>query len=161
MTFSLALDLAVAVLLVVTIVYAVALNRRLSALRKDKAELEIVASSFGEATMRAGESIIRLKTTADELQGQIDKAHSLRDDLLFLIERGGTAADRLEETVRAARKEGDIGPRLSSEAEDGAEPEEKTGTVEPEGAGEDGIDETSPTKSEAERELLKALQSAR
>ncbi len=148
MTFSLALDLVVAVLLVVTIAYAVALNRRLGALRRDKAELENVAASFGEATLRAGASINTLKTTADELQERIEKAQSLRDDLVFLVERGGQAADRLEETVRAARKEGEIGPRP------GAVPET---TDEDKG----DIDETAPSKSEAERELLKALQSVR
>ena len=148
MTFSLALELVVAVLLVVTIAYAVVLNRRLGALRSDKSELENVAASFGEATLRAGESITKLKTTADGLQERIEKAQSLRDDLVFLIERSGQAADRLEETVRAARKEGDIGPRPVPDAETA---EEEKGEV----------DETAPTKSEAERELLKALQSAR
>ena len=147
MTFSLALELVVAVLLVVTIAYAVVLNRRLGALRSDKSELENVAASFGEATLRAGESITKLKTTADKLQERIDKAQSLRDDLVFLIERGGQAADRLEETVRAARKEGDIGPRVTPVAES---TEEEKGEIE----------ETTPIKSEAERELLKALQSA-
>ncbi len=148
MTFSLALDLVVAVLLVVTITYAVALNRRLGALRRDKSELENVAASFGEATLRAGKSIAKLKTTAEELQERIEKAQSLRDDLVFLIERGGQAADRLEEIVRAARKEGDIGPRPAPVPEAADE-------------GEGDTDETVPAKSEAERELLKALQSAR
>ena len=37
MTFSLVLDILIAVLLVVTIGYATVLNRRLTGLRKDKA----------------------------------------------------------------------------------------------------------------------------
>ena len=149
MTFSLVLDLVVAVLLVVTIGYAVVLNRRLSELRRNKADLESAASSFGAATGRAEESIARLKTTADELHQRIEKAQALRDDLVFLIERGGTAADRLEESVRAARKEGDVGPRTGVVAD-----------LEEEVVAEEAEEEVE-AKSEAERELLKALQSVR
>ena len=70
MTFTLALDILVAGLLVVTIAYAVVLNRRLGMLRRDKTELEGLAANFGEATMRAGDSIVKLKTTAE-----IGRAH--------------------------------------------------------------------------------------
>ena len=144
MSFSLVLDVLVAGLLIVTISYAVMLNRRLGSLRRDKAELEKLAAGFGEATARAEESIGKLKATADDLRGRIDKAQALRDDLAFLIDRGGSAADRLEETVRAARNEGRVAPKPA--------PRKK--------AKDDGNADVEP-KSEAERELLKALQSAR
>jgi hypothetical protein len=110
MPFSLALDVLVAVLLVITIGYAMVLNRRLGRLRRDKSELEKLAATFGQATARAEESIGKLKKTADALKGRIDNAQALRDDLAFLIDRGSSAADRREETVRAARKEGDPRP---------------------------------------------------
>ncbi|MGB0671704.1 MAG: DUF6468 domain-containing protein, partial [Rhodospirillales bacterium] len=103
MPFSLILDLFVAVLLVVTIGYAVVLNRKLSAIRRDRAELETVAANFAQATLRAEESIRKLKASADGLQGQVNKAESLREDLSFLVSRGGQAADRLEDTIRDAR----------------------------------------------------------
>ncbi len=144
MPFSLALDVLVAVLLVITIGYAMVLNRRLGRLRRDKSELEKLAATFGQATARAEESIGNLKKTADALKGRIDNAQALRDDLAFLIDRGGSAADRLEETVRAARKEGASRPR--------------PGLKKP--AGAHGNGKISP-KSTAERELLKALQAAR
>ena len=105
MPYSLIIDVLVAVLLVVTIAYAIVLNRRLGMLRRDKAELEKVALSFGEATRRAEESIARLKTTAGGLEENIAKAQSLRDDLAFLMDRGSSAADRLEDLIRDSRKQ--------------------------------------------------------
>lgn len=144
MPFSLALDVLVAVLLVITIGYAMVLNRRLGRLRRDKSELEKLAATFGQATARAEESIGRLKKTADALKERIDNAQALRDDLAFLIDRGGSAADRLEETVRAARIKGGSGPRPAANKPAAAP---GNGKIKP--------------RSEAERELLKALQAAR
>ena len=149
MTFTLALDILVAGLLVVTIAYAVVLNRRLGMLRRDKTELEGLAANFGEATMRAGDSIVKLKTTAEELQNRIEKAEALRDDLVFLIDRGDASADRLEEAVRAGRKEGNLVP----------EPLAKTAAEKP--ASKGGRKEVAMATSQAERELLKALHSTR
>ena len=153
MPFSLILDLLVALLLVVMIGYAVALNRRLGSLRQDKSELQELASSFGGATMRAEESINRLKNMTDTLQQCIDKAQALHDDLTFLIDRGDTAADRLEETVRQIRQEQDQtnppGNNLG-----GAENDKATETL-----GNNKELETAG-KSEAELDLLKALQAA-
>jgi len=153
-SFSLVLDIIVAVLLVVTIGYAVVLNRRLRGLRRDKEELAKLSGSFGEATMRASESIGMLRATADELRSRIDGAQELRDDLQFLIERGGGTADRLEEKVRAARAAG-INPTKA-----------KSSPIP--GLGNGGLEESDEAKkdeamakSEAERELLKALRAAR
>ena len=115
MTYSLIVDLFVAILLVVTIGYAIVLNRRLGKLRGDKAELEKLAATFGESTVRAEESIEKLRNTADMLQDRMEKAEALRDDLAFLIDRGGQAADKLEDLVRATRDKVGIGPRSVSE----------------------------------------------
>ena len=101
------LDLAIILLLVPTIVYAVILNRRLSALRRSRDELGKVVSSFNEATMRAEAGIPKLKKATVEantaLQDRVEKAHSLRDDLAFMIERAEEMADRLEGAVRTGR----------------------------------------------------------
>ncbi len=166
MPYSLVLDVLVAFLLVVTIGYAVVLNRRLGVLRSDKAELEKLALSFGEATLRAEESLGQLRQTAEDLQQRIEKAQSLADDLVFLVDRGGTAADRLEELVREARKETGVPTPVAAEVKAEARPErpatraarggETRAAAQP--AGEDN--EFEP-RSEAERELLRALQSVR
>lgn len=112
MTYSLLIDVVVALLLVVTIGYAVRLNKRLGSLRRDKAELEKLASTFAESTIRADDSLGRLRTTADMMQKQIDRAQGLHDDLAFLLDRGEKAADRLEDAVRESR-DLDPHPKLS------------------------------------------------
>lgn len=141
---SLALDILVAFLLVLTIGYAMVLNRRLRGLRRDKAELEKMVASFGAATARAEESIGKLKATANDLKGKVDAAQALHDDLAFLVERGGATADRLEEGVRAARPGRDGGRRAGAgKATNGGELR------------------GAPPKSDAERELLRALRAAR
>jgi hypothetical protein len=145
-TISLFLNIIIAVLLSVTIWYATVLNKRLSALRKDNDELDHLADSFGEATLRAGDSIVKLKNTADDLKEKIEKAGSLRDDLMFLVERGGAAADRLEKAVRLARHDsGEAGDATIEKLIPAARRRAPPG----------------PARSEAERELIKALQSAR
>ena len=144
MGFSLVLEILVAGLLVVTISYTVMLNRRLRTMQQDKQALERLAAKFVESTVRAEESITRLKNTADELKERIERAQSLRDDLAFLTERGGSAADRLETMVREARK------GMPSE------PPHKSAR-----ASERPSSPADDTKTDAERELIKALRSAR
>lgn len=107
-TLSLALDLLVATLLVVAIAYGMLLNRRLNAFRQQKDELEKLAEVFAEATAKAEEGVAGLKTSAAELEANIETAQGLRDDLGFLIERGSSAADHLEDAVRTARGQGGV-----------------------------------------------------
>lgn len=148
---SLFLDAVVAVLLVFTIGYAVLLNRRLSALRGDKSELAKLAASFHDSTVKAEDSIGRLKISAEGLQEDLIRAQALREDLSYLIERSESEADRLEKTVRDAR-ENKPNPRTLSGAAGGVArvvrdfPTIESGRREP--------------RSEAERELLKALKAA-
>jgi hypothetical protein len=167
---ALMLDLLLAVLLVITIGYAYSLNTRLGMLRRDKEDLEKLATTFANATLRAEEGVGKLKNTAEQLQQRVDKAQSLRDDLVFLIDRGGSAADRLEDTVRTARKHGDLSPRPQVEGAEIAEAQPVAGATRgktPERAQQGKSraqaqgSETDDTRAEAERELLKALQAAR
>ena len=82
--FSLILDIFVAVLLIIMIGYAFTLNKRLGTLRRDKGELQKLALSFGDATLRAEESTVQLRATIDVLQERIKRAESLREDLVFI-----------------------------------------------------------------------------
>jgi len=168
MTFPLVLDILLAVLLAATIAYAVVLNRKLGNLRRHKEELERLASVFAESTMRAEESIGKLKGAAGELQGRIDKAEGLGEDLTFLIERGGSAADRLEEAVRGARKTDNKSSTPPSPPEPvplGTSPKSPVETVDdaPRQSRESGSPETvdPAVRSQAEKELLEALRSVR
>jgi Domain of unknown function (DUF6468) len=107
-TISLFADVIVAILLVVTLIYSAMLNRRLTGLRSNKAELEALIHSFGEACARAEAGVKTLRSATDEatrLQAYLDRSQALRDDLSFLLDRGSSLADRLEGGVRSARTE--------------------------------------------------------
>ena len=149
MTIPMLLDGLLVGLLAATLVYAVVLNRRLGALRKEREIFEKTLANFSAATQLAAENIHRLKAVADvsskELQKQTRLASSLCDDLAFLADRGETAADRLEHSIRAggsARKTGKVArAKVAS-------------PVRP-------VSSRSPQTSVAEDELIEALQSVR
>ncbi len=169
MPFALILDLLVAVLLVVTIAFAVVLNKRLGKLRGDRKALKKLAETFGESTSRAEEGIKTLMLTTDVLKQHLKKAQALKDDLAFLIERGDRTADNLENLVRATRDtvggasgvKPDLNPRPELQPESVPVDEEiplratreESASVNEPGDEDDG-------KSEAERELLKAIRSS-
>ncbi|HTH17885.1 MAG TPA: DUF6468 domain-containing protein [Magnetospirillum sp.] len=170
MDWKIILDLLVSVLLIATIGYAVMLNQRLTQLRKNRDDLAKIIVSFNEATVRAESSIPKLRKAADDaghaLQERVEKAQSLRDDLAFMIERADTMANRLENGVRSARTEvrtsptgGKDTPRVAAPA-NSERPSQasRAATVAAAAAASDvDVDE----RSEAERELLRALQSMR
>lgn len=147
MDWSFALDILVATLLAITIGFAAVLNHRLGKLRRDRDELSKMAAEFGQATAHAGDSVGKLKMSTDTLQERIDKARSLCDDLVFLIDRGGATADRIESKVRATREHRDA---------PGAIPFSPAAKRRAKANGAAG----SP-QSEAERDLLNALLSKR
>jgi hypothetical protein len=113
MTTETILDLLVIALLIPTIIYAVILNRRLTALRKSRDELAKVVANFNDATMRAEAGIPKLKKATNEanvaLKDRVEKAQALRDDLAFMIERAEELAAKLESAVRVARSESAFG----------------------------------------------------
>ena len=154
MPYSLIVDILVAVLLVVTIAYAMVLNKRLAKLRGDKAKLEKLAANFRDSTARAEESIHKLKHTADLLQARIDKAQALRDDLAFLIDRGGQAADSLEDLVRETREAVGVKPRSIRPGAVEAPARPAPGPAKP------IVEDEEDGRSQAERDLLRALRSA-
>ena len=163
--FSLILDMFVAVLLIVMIGYAVTLNKRLGTLRRDKEELQKLALNFGDATVRAEESTVQLRATIDVLQEQIKRAESLREDLVFLVDRGNGTADTLEELVRTARDKLGVMPRPASS--ETAADEKSAQSLKPPAATSRSAPKTGAADwsagdqmSEAERELLKAIRAA-
>ena len=170
---SLVLDIAFAVLLVITIGYAIVLNRKLGSLRQHKEELERLAATFSQSTARADDSIRRLKSTTDDLQKGIEKAQGLRDDLTFLIDRGSLTADRLEESVRGARKQSEraepsmpkhpVEPIETISDTFAAKRDNRASAVNIVGKQTVGNhdEENGVQKSQAERDLIKALRQVR
>lgn len=159
-------ELALALLLAATLWYAVRLERRLGVLRRDNAALEALVAGFNEATTRAEASTARLRAAAEgagkQVAEQVEGAGRLRDDLLFLLERGEQLADRLDSVVREARgiandRAPAQRPSLSLQSLAGQ------GLANPAQAPMQAPAEAEPprVRSQAERDLLQALRAAR
>lgn len=110
MTAELMIDAGLAVLLVVTIVYAIVLNRKLNQFRDLREEMQGMVGDFAKATQDAEKGIASLQERSQTLGGDLEKhvsavegrvseARSLADDLVFLVEKGTSVADRLETAV--------------------------------------------------------------
>jgi hypothetical protein len=109
MMLSFAGDAIVALLLIATIGYSVVLNRRLGAVRSDREKFEVLVRNLNTASQRAEAAVTNLRVTADDLtrrlEKKVDEARALSDDLSYMIERGGTIADKLANQIRAGRDE--------------------------------------------------------
>ena len=142
-------EILLAVLLSTAIGYGFVLNRRIVELRKDQVKLDKLAKSFAKATSRAEVSILKLKSTSDVTSQTLDEtvknADRIREDLLYLIERGNILADSLESGIRNTETQ--------------SSPAGITGSVKTK-AVSIKVPE-SPAKSEAERELIRALRAVR
>lgn len=105
------LELALLLLLAVTLFHAMRLERALGVLKRDRAVLEELVAGFNESTRQAETGIERLRAAADgagrQMARQTEVAQRLRDDLSFLADRSDRLAERLEAAVRSARMFGD------------------------------------------------------
>ncbi|MCQ8241668.1 DUF6468 domain-containing protein [Rhizosaccharibacter radicis] len=151
-------------LLLLTMVHAIRLERALGVLRRDRAALEELVAGFNESTRQAEDGIDRLRAAADgagrQLGRQIDLARSLKNDLVFLGERGEKIADQLDKTVRRSK----IAEPGRSQPERRAMREEDEPAAPSRGGPAtttSGSDEVPPPRSQAERDLMRALRLAR
>ena len=182
---QLLLEVALVLLLGATLFHAVRLERALGVLKRDRAVLEDLVSGFNESTRQAEAGVERLRAAADgsgrQIARQIEQAQRLRDDLSFLSERGDRLAERLEGAVRSARMAGDqvamtaatIGgpsaptPAVARAASfNGGQPISSAHLVAAASSGfgaqaDNEIPGGQKLRSEAERDLLRALRAAR
>ncbi len=144
------LEAVLVVLLAATLVHALRLERALGVLKRDRAALEELVSGFNASTRQAEDGIERLRQVADgagrHIARQIESAGALREDLGFLIDRAERMADRLDQQTRTARSGGVEPARV---------PVVPFAAPEPEPA------ELPRVRSQAERDLLRALRVAR
>ncbi len=141
------LEMVLIVLLGLTLVHAVRLERALGSLRRDRTALGEAVAGFGDSSGQAEAGLDKLHSMTQEsalqLARKLEGAVVLKNDLAFLADRGERLADRLEQLVRAGR------------TVDPSHTRELAGTVaraEP---------EPPPPRSKAERDLLQALRVAR
>ena len=146
-------------LLVATLFHALRLEKALGVLRRDRAALEELVAGFNESTRQAEGGIDRLRVVADgagrQIARHVDQAKALKNDLVFLTERGEKLADQLDNLVRQARPAIEPTPLVQRSSNRPvpmlhAVPEEAT-SVEGDGR----------VRSQAEKELLRALRMAR
>jgi hypothetical protein len=101
------LEIVLVVLLGATLFQAIKLERALGVLKRDRASLESLVEHFNASTRQAESGIQRLRAAVDggghQIAAQLTKSVALKDDLVFLTERGDQLADRLDRLVRAAR----------------------------------------------------------
>jgi hypothetical protein len=102
-----ALEIILIALLGATLFQAIRLERALGVLKRDRTSLEALVSGFNASTNQAESGIQRLRAAADgdgrQVEEQIARSVALKDDLVFMTERGDRLADRLEVLVRSAR----------------------------------------------------------
>lgn len=150
------INIVIISLLIPTIIYAYRLNKNLTLLRQNQNSLTKLIQSLNDATLKAENSIPRLKTetqsTSGELKEVVKSAKTLKDDLTFINERADNLADRLENVIHDGRKIKNNAPPV------------KNVTTPQRQAAPSAKDEDQETqellnaaRSEAEMELLKAL----
>ncbi len=172
------LEIALIAMLAATLFHALRLERALGVLKSDRAALEDLVTGFNTSTRQAEQGIERLRATADgagrQIARQIDVAQALRDDLVFLAERGERLADRLDSAVRTARSvapdENAYRPEVPAHRAPMLELVKETMRGEapafgrPDREAQADVPAEEPAarlRSQAERDLLKALRMAR
>lgn len=161
------LDIAVIGLLAATLYHAMRLERALGVLKRDRSALEELVRGFNTSTHQAEAGVERLRDAVDgagrQIARQIDAAGALKEDLVFLHERGELLANRLDGLVRAGRP-------LAAEASRRAEPVYARADEAPADDGLAYVPHAAPRptepadtrlRSQAERDLMKALKIAR
>ncbi|HTW29386.1 MAG TPA: DUF6468 domain-containing protein [Acetobacteraceae bacterium] len=159
------LEIVLIGLLAVTLFHAVRLERALGVLKRDRSALQDLVAGFNGATRQAEAGVERLRAAADgagrQIARQVELGTGLKDDLLFLIERGEKLADRMDQLVRAARFLPEPHPSLS-EFRRGFEAEAPAGLGSAERARRPATEPEVPRpRSQAERDLMNALRMAR
>lgn len=105
---SLIFEGVVSILLIAVIVFAIKLNRRILALRTQESELKEMIGQFNEAAIQAELSASHLKVAGTDsernLRATIERAQAMRDDLSFMIERGGNMSDRVIRSIARSRE---------------------------------------------------------
>ncbi len=176
------LEIVLVLMLAATLFHALRLERALGVLKRDRTQLEELVAEFNTSTRAAEASIARLHEAAEgagrQIGRHVDTAGRLKADLEFLTDRGERLADQLDQLVRSGRM---LEPASQAAA---AEPHRRdaawlapvapepyrshhamvgaSSVLERAGVQELVGEETGPrVRSQAERDLMKALRLAR
>jgi len=104
-TLATGIELALTVLLAITLVYCIVLERRLAALRSGQDGLKGSVAELNAAIARAGTAMTALKGSAadaaEQLDSRLSRARGLTDELSLITASGERIAERFD---RAAPK---------------------------------------------------------
>ncbi|MBY0428359.1 MAG: hypothetical protein K2Q32_03980 [Alphaproteobacteria bacterium] len=107
MMWSMALNGVFIVVMAIGIVFVWRLQLTLNGLYKNRAEMEKFVSDFSASIARAEKAIRGLQETArdvgQDVEGQLARAHGLRDELSFLVEAADKVASRLSDSASTAQ----------------------------------------------------------
>ena len=157
-SLSLAFEGVVAVLLIAMIYFAIKLNSRIGQMRERESQMQQLIDSLNEAAGRAEASVGHLKTAGEDaettLRGSIERARALRDDLMFMIDRGDGMAEKVALNQTAPAK-----------FHQPPTPEYPAPVGQPAADDDSDLFDESPElesgASRAERELVRAIRSSR
>lgn len=163
------LEAVLVLMLAATLFHAVRLERALGVLKRDRAALQELVEAFNASTRQAEQGVEQLRSATEgagrQIARQIEAGLSLKDDLSFLMERGERLADRLDALVRAARPLAADRPASAERFGAAERPAgaDRFGAAEPAYAvaGDDGEAPAPRVRSQAERDLLRALRMTR
>lgn len=106
MVLSLLINITMAVLLIVTIVYCRRVNQRIQVLQDSRSELAQIVREFDESTERATKSIAEIHEVthrlSENMQHKIDKANFLVGDLQTMIDKGNRVVGIAEGAMRSS-----------------------------------------------------------
>ncbi len=141
-------EVLLVVLLAATLFHAIRLEKALVVLRRDRATFDALIAGFNDSTRLAEDGAERLRLAADgagkQISRHIERANALKEDLIFLTERGEKMADVMERLVTEARSASGQSRQQQTAAVHNT-PSRGNDTNEP------------PLRSKAERDLLRAL----
>ncbi|GBR11453.1 DUF6468 domain-containing protein [Gluconobacter frateurii] len=159
--FQLGLEIALSVLLLVTIFYSLYLGRALAVIRRDRGQLDALIMSLESSSAQAQSGIDHLRQTTEmvgrALGKTVESGKVLKHELTALCERSEAAAQVLEGRTPAPREPS---PAAMAYADEGdtmplrtpLRPRMDEGRL-----GSVGVTKSPVGKSAAERELLRAL----
>ena len=114
MTLSIALDIALILLMAAAIGYCVVLNRKLQTLRDSQAEMAKLIAAFDRATVQVGHGLQELRTVgakAGDIGQKLERGKAMLAELSFVIETGERLADRLANGSRATAPSDRVSPQ--------------------------------------------------
>jgi SMC interacting uncharacterized protein involved in chromosome segregation len=102
------IDVTIAILMLLTIIYLWRLNRKIDSLRSYKQEFIELIKVFDDSILKADSCLEEMKKiggkSLNDVKQRFEQAKYIADDLAFLTDRASDLADKIEVRIREAKK---------------------------------------------------------